>query len=106
MARHTLRGTGQQPQRGPAWAGAGELPPGRVRVRPGELPPPLGAAKRRGSKGKAGDGMCSAHGLSRRVQDASKRRAGACQAPANRRRRVVFFDFFSFVIVMLNLYVM
>jgi len=63
-------------------------------------------AKRRGSKGKAGDGMCSAHGPSRRVQDAGKRRAGVCQAPVNRHRRVVFFDFFSFVIVMLNLYVM
>ena len=75
-------------------------------MRPGELLPPPGAAKRRGSNGKAGDGMCSAHGPSRRVQDVGKRRAGACQVPANRRRRVFFFDFFSFVIVMLNLYVM
>jgi hypothetical protein len=51
-ARHTPPGTGQQPLRGSAWAGAGELPPGRARVRPGEPPPPPDEAKRRGSKGQ------------------------------------------------------
>ena len=44
---------GELPQCGPAWVWAGELPPGRARVRPGEPPPP-GAAKRRGSKGQGG----------------------------------------------------
>ena len=40
-------------RRGRACAGqAGELPPGRARVRPGEPPPPPDEAKHRGSKGQ------------------------------------------------------